>query len=50
MGPYSYSTITGLWKLMEEISHSFKQLAIVNLESVDKVVEVFRKVFAKKVI
>ena len=43
-----YSMTTGLWKLMEEIVKHYKQLAVVNVGSVDSVVGIFRQVFAKR--
>jgi hypothetical protein len=45
---YGYSTSTDLWKTMEEVVNIYNQLVTVNIASVDVVVDVFRKVFAKK--
>jgi len=39
---------TGLWKMMSDLIGSYKQMAVASIPSVDQVVPVFRRVFAKE--
>lgn len=44
---YGY-IVTNVWKLMEELVKKYKQLAVVNVPNVNSVVDIFRRVFAKR--
>ena len=45
---FGYSTITNVWKLMDEFAKISSKFVVVNIPTVSSVVSVFRKVFGKK--
>jgi len=45
---YGYLSVTSVWKLMEEFAKTNTKLIVVNVPSVSSVVDIFRRVFAKK--